>query len=409
VMERIFVWGLNFKTAPIEYRERLACSKNETVYLLQALKTISGVKEMMLLSTCNRVELYTVAEHHGVVDDLVDNLMEIKGVNPDVKRFSFLLEGREALFHIFQVVSSLDSMVIGETQITSQFKEAFRIAKETGATGKIINRLYEKALRTAKRVRTETGISKNAVSVSYVAVELARKIFGDLKKTKVLLIGAGEMGELCARYLKKLQASLFITNRTYERAIDLAQELEGHALRFENLEDYLHEFEIVILSTSSKEPILRKEMVKKAIKTRSYKPMFIIDISVPRNADPSINHLDEVFLYNIDDLKSVAEKNLSERLKEKEKGQIIVWDEVEKFVKWLELLHVERYIVKIKETWSEVELREPKVRKLIHSAIEEIRKQPSIAERLFKIFVQEVDNGNALRRLPYVHNRADGT
>jgi glutamyl-tRNA reductase len=408
-MERIFVWGLNFKTAPIEYRERLACSKNETVYLLQALKTISGVKEMMLLSTCNRVELYTVAEHHGVVDDLVDNLMEIKGVNPDVKRFSFLLEGREALFHIFQVVSSLDSMVIGETQITSQFKEAFRIAKETGATGKIINRLYEKALRTAKRVRTETGISKNAVSVSYVAVELARKIFGDLKKTKVLLIGAGEMGELCARYLKKLQASLFITNRTYERAIDLAQELEGHALRFENLEDYLHEFEIVILSTSSKEPILRKEMVKKAIKRRSYKPMFIIDISVPRNADPSINHLDEVFLYNIDDLKSVAEKNLSERLKEKEKGQIIVWDEVEKFVKWLELLHVERYIVKIKETWSEVELREPKVRKLIHSAIEEIRKQPSIAERLFKIFVQEVDNGNALGRLPYVHNRADGT
>jgi glutamyl-tRNA reductase len=408
-MERIFVWGLNFKTAPIEYRERLACNKNETVYLLQALKTISGVKEMMLLSTCNRVELYTVAEHHGVVDELVDNLMEIKGVNPDVKRFSFLLEGREALFHIFQVVSSLDSMVIGETQITSQFKEAFRIAKETGATGKIINRLYEKALRTAKRVRTETGISKNAVSVSYVAVELARKIFGDLKKTKVLLIGAGEMGELCARYLKKLQASLFITNRTYERAIDLAQELEGHALRFENLEDYLHEFEIVILSTSSKEPILRKEMVKKAIKTRSYKPMFIIDISVPRNADPSINHLDEVFLYNIDDLKSVAEKNLSERLKEKEKGQIIVWDEVEKFVKWLELLHVERYIVKIKETWSEVELREPKVRRLIHSAIEEIRKQPSIAERLFKIFVQEVDNGNALRRLPYVHNRADGT
>jgi glutamyl-tRNA reductase len=408
-MERIFVWGLNFKTAPIEYRERLACNKNETVYLLQALKTISGVKEMMLLSTCNRVELYTVAEHHGVVDELVDNLMEIKGVNPDVKRSSFLLEGREALFHIFQVVSSLDSMVIGETQITSQFKEAFRIAKETGATGKIINRLYEKALRTAKRVRTETGISKNAVSVSYVAVELARKIFGDLKKTKVLLIGAGEMGELCARYLKKLQASLFITNRTYERAIDLAQELEGHALRFENLEDYLHEFEIVILSTSSKEPILRKEMVKKAIKTRSYKPMFIIDISVPRNADPSINHLDEVFLYNIDDLKSVAEKNLSERLKEKEKGQIIVWDEVEKFVKWLELLHVERYIVKIKETWNEVELREPKVRKLIHSAIEEIRKQPSIAERLFKIFVQEVDNGNALRRLPYVHNRADGT
>lgn len=408
-MERIFVWGLNFKTAPIEYREILACNKSETTYLLQVLKTITGVKEIMLLSTCNRVELYTVAGHYDVVNELVDNLMEIKGVNPDVRRYSFLLEGKEALSHIFQVVSSLDSMVIGETQITSQFKEAFRIAKETGTTGKIINRLYEKALRTAKRVRTETGISKNAVSVSYVAVELARKIFGGLKKTKVLLIGAGEMGELCARYLKKLQASLFITNRTYEKAVELAQELEGHTLRFESLEDYLHEFEIVILSTSSKEPILNKQMVKRAIKVRDYKPMFIIDISVPRNADPSINHLDEVFLYNIDDLKSVADKNLSERLKEKEKGQIIVWDEVEKFVKWLEVLHVERYIIKIKETWGEVELREPKVRKLIHFVIEEIRKQPSLAERLFKIFVQEVDNGDALRRLSCVHNRANGT
>lgn len=408
-MDRIFVWGLNFKTAPIEYRERLACSKDEIPYLLTALKTLRGVEELVILSTCNRVEIYVVAEDSRVIKDIAENLLELKDVNQNVKRYAFFLRGREAVFHIFKVASSLDSMVIGETQITSQFKEAFRSAKEVGTVGKILNRLYEKSLRTAKRVRTQTGISRNAVSVSYVAVELAKKIFGDLKKAKVLLVGTGEMGELSARYLKKLQASLFITNRTYERAVDLAQKLEGHALRFESLDEYLHEFDIVILSTSSKEAVLKKDTVKRAIKVRNYKPMFIIDISVPRNADPSINDLDEVFLYNIDDLRSIAEKNLSERLKEKEKGEIIVWDEVEKFTKWLELLQVESYIIKIKERWSAVEAREPAVRKLIHSVIEEIRKQPPLAEKLFKIFVQEVDNGDAFRGLPYVYNRADGT
>lgn len=408
-MDRIFVWGINFKTAPVEYREGLACSREETAYLLSILKTIKGVQEIILLSTCNRVELYAVAQEYACMENLVNTLLELKGASWDLKRYSFLLQGKEAIHHIFKVASSLDSMVVGETQITSQFKDAFSIARNVGTVGKVLHRLYEKALRTAKRVRTETGISKNAVSVSYVAVDLARKIFGNLKKAKVLLVGAGEMGELAARYLKKLQASLSITNRTYEKAVDLARELEGHALRFESLEDYLYEFDIVILSTASKEPILKKDMVKKAIKLRNYKPMFIIDISVPRNADSSINDLDEVFLYNIDDLRSIAEKNLSERLKEKEKGEIIVWDEVEKLVKWLELLKVESYIIKIKNRWKDVEAREPAVRKLIHSVIEEIRKQPSSAERLFKIFVQEVDDGDTFRGLSYVHNRADGT
>ncbi len=407
-MESIFAWGLSFKTAPIEFREGVACSREEIEYLLPALKTTRDIKELVILSTCNRVEIYSRTDGYDSMRQLVNDFLSIKRVSMDLWKHSFLLKGREALLHIFSVASSLDSMVVGETQITSQFKEAFRIAKEVGTTGKIFNRLYEKALRTAKRIRTETSISKNAVSISYVAVELARKIFGDLKKARVLLVGAGEMAELASTYMKKFQAQIFITNRTYERAVELAQRLDGHALRFEGISEYISEFDIVILSTSSKDFILKRDEVKRAMKVRKYNPMFIIDISVPRNADPSIDELDEVFLYNIDDLKSIAEKNLMERLKEKEKGEIILWDEVEKFIRWLHLLSVEDYIIRIKEEWKDLEAKEPAVRRLIHSVVEEIRKQPSMAERLYKIFVKEVEYGNAFRGLSHVYNRADG-
>lgn len=318
------------------------------------------------------------------------------------------MEGDKAVAHVFRVASGLESMVVGETQIVSQFKEAYRIAKELGCTGKVLNRLYEKALRTAKRVRTETGIGRNAISVSYVAVELAKRIFGNLANVKVLLVGAGEMAELSAKYLKKLKAHLFITNRTYERAVELAKELEGNVLRFEELADYLHEFDIVIVSTGSKKYIIDYQMVKKAIKKRGYKPIFFIDISVPRNVDPAISQIDEVFLYDIDDLQDVAEKNLKERLKEKEKGEIIVWDEVGKFMKWLQVLEVEDIIIRIKESWSFMQDNNPMLKRLIHKAIEEIRKDPSLAEKLVKIFLQEVEDANTGRKLSYVHNRANG-
>ena len=337
------------------------------------------------------------------------NLKErLKGADVKIRKNSFFLEGDKAVAHVFRVASGLESMVVGETQIVSQFKEAYRIAKELGCTGKVLNRLYEKALRTAKRVRTETGIGRNAISVSYVAVELAKRIFGNLANVKVLLVGAGEMAELSAKYLKKLKAHLFITNRTYERAVELAKELEGNVLRFEELADYLHEFDIVIVSTGSKKYIIDYQMVKKAIKKRGYKPIFFIDISVPRNVDPAISQIDEVFLYDIDDLQDVAEKNLKERLKEKEKGEIIVWDEVGKFMKWLQVLEVEDIIIRIKESWSFMQDNNPMLKRLIHKAIEEIRKDPSLAEKLVKIFLQEVEDANTGRKLSYVHNRANG-
>jgi len=408
-MNRIFTWGVNFKTAPVEDRELLACSRDDAYYLLPPLKTIKGIKELMLLSTCNRVEVYGVAEDYEPINRLIFELIKLKGADTKIKRNSFFLEGDKAIAHVFRVASGLESMVVGETQIVSQFKEAYRIAKELGCTGKVLNRLYEKALRTAKRVRTETGIGRNAISVSYVAVELAKRIFGNLADVKVLLVGAGEMAELSAKYLKKLKAHLFITNRTYERAVELAKDLEGNVLRFEDLADYLQDFDIVIVSTGSKNYIIDHQMVKKAIKKRGYKPIFFIDISVPRNVDPAISEIDEVFLYDIDDLQDVAEKNLKERLKEKEKGEIIVWDEVGKFMKWLQVLEVEDIIIRIRNSWSSIPDSNPMLKRLIHKAIEEIRKDPSLAEKLVKIFLQEVEDANTGRKLSYVHNRAHGT
>ncbi|MCS7307878.1 MAG: glutamyl-tRNA reductase [Aquificaceae bacterium] len=408
MMQRIFAWGVNFKTAPVEHRELLACSRDDAYYLLPPLKTIEGIKELMLLSTCNRVEVYGLAEDYEAINRLILELFTLKGIEKKLRRNSFFLEGERAVAHVFRVASGLESMVIGENQIVNQFKQAYSIAKELNCTGKVLNRLYEKALRTAKRVRTETGISKNAVSVSYVAVELAKRIFGSLARAKVLLVGAGEMAELSAKYLKKLNAHLFITNRTYERAVELSRELGGHVLRFEELSEHLHDFDIVLVSTGSREYIVDYYMVNKAIRKRSYRPMFFIDISVPRNVDPEVGKLDEVFLYNIDDLQEVAENNLRERLREKEKGEIIVWDEVGKFMKWMELLRVEDVIVSIKKHWREVELREPAVRRLIHNVVEEIRKEPALAEKLVKIFLQEVKDANTGRELPYVHHRVDG-
>ncbi len=272
-----------------------------------------------------------------------------------------------------------------------------------------MNRVFERALKCAKRVRTETGISKNAVSVSYVAVELIKKIFGNLRGIKVLLIGAGEMAELAASYLKKLQAHIFITNRTYEKAVEIAKKLQGNALRFENLLDYIHEYDVVLCSTASKNYILTKDSYEKVMKKRKYKPVFIVDISVPRNIDPSINDIEDVFLYDVDDLKEIAQKNLMERFKEKEKAEIIIWDEVSKFIRWLDLIGIENDIIRLRQEWKDEMEKSWKVRHTIHKLIEEIKRNPELSKPLFKIFLQEVADGNETRRIPDVHNGNNGT
>jgi len=406
-MGEVYALGVNFKTAPVEVRERLACSPDEAHRLLPYLKTASGVEELCILSTCNRVELYAYSSRWENVELLLTLFLEEKRLK-EARRHMFIRRGEEAVFHIYKVASSLDSMVVGEPQITAQFKESFRLAQELGTTGKILNRLFEKALRASKRVRVETGISRNAVSVSYAAVELARKIFGDLGKAKVLLVGAGEMGELAASYLKRIGCQIFITNRTYEKALRLSQELNGNALRFEEMEDFLGGMDIVIVSTGAKNYVLTVDLVKKAMRKRNYDPMFIIDISVPRNVEPAVGKLDEVFLYDIDDLKEVVESNLRDRLREAKRGEIILWDEVKKFMSWMETLKIEPLILKLKERTRELERENTYIRKLVFRAIREMKRNPEAASIIFRIFDEEVRDVTGGKRVSYVYNRADG-
>ncbi len=408
-MAEIYAIGLNFKNAPVEYREILACSKEDAENLLPLLRTTSGVDEICLLSTCNRVEVYGVFESDRTVNEVIKSLLDFKGVKKDISKYFFVLKDRKAVFHIFKVASSLDSMVIGEPQIVYQFKEAFFMAKEIRTSGKILNRLFEKALKASKRVRTETKIGRNAVSVSYVSVELAKRIFGDLKKARVLLVGAGEMGELAAHYLKRIGANLFITNRTYEKAMKLAQKLEGSALRFEEIEDYIFDMDIVIVSTGAKSFVVTEKLIKSAMKKRDYKPMFIIDISVPRNVEPLVGNIDEVFLYNIDDLRQVVEMNMKDRIREASKGEILLWDEVKKFFEWIDSLNVEPLILDLKKKLKPVEENSPYLRKVVYKAIKEMKKNPDIAGTIYKILVEEVENVNGRKELSYVHSGVNGT
>ena len=406
-MGDIYALGVNFKTAPVEVRERIACSKDDLRKTLPYLKTASGVEEVCILSTCNRVEIYVSSPSEENVDLLTDLFLDLKGAR-EAKRHIFVKRGEEAVYHIFRVASSLDSMVVGEPQIVAQFKEAFQVAREVGTSGKILNRVFEKALRASKRVRTETGISRNAVSVSYAAVELAKKIFGDLRKAKVLLVGAGEMGELAANYLKKIGCTLYITNRTYERALRISQELGGSALRFEELEDYMPNMDIVIVSTGSPTYVIGKDMVIRVMRRRNYDPMFIIDISVPRNVDPEVGKIDEIFLYDIDDLKEVVEANLKDRLREAKKGEIILWDEVKKFMAWMESLKVEPLILDLKRRVQDLERENPQLRRIVFKAIREMKRNPEAANIIFRIFSEEVEDVHGGEGLSYVHNRADG-
>jgi len=405
-MGEIFVAGVNFRVAPVEVREKLACSPQEIKKLLPLLKREVPLEEVMLLSTCNRVELYA----YNLVDNseaLIRSFLSLKKMNQSLRRFFFTKRGEDAVFHIFKVSSSLDSMVIGEPQIVAQFKEAYALAKEAGTVGKILNRVYEKALRASKRVRNETGISKSAVSVSYAAVELAKKIFGELKGVNVLLIGAGEMGELAASYLRRFGAKLHITNRTYEKALNLARQMGGGALRFENLRDYLHLMDVIIVSTGAKHYILTSEELSESVRRRNYEPQFVIDISVPRNVEPSAGEIEGVFLYDIDDLRQVVEENLKERMKEAQRGEIILWDEVKKFREWFNTLRIEPLILELKESTRE-KMGDPYVRKLVHRALRQMKKNPDTADIILKIFKEEVRDESRRENVSHVHNGAYG-
>ena len=344
----IFVLGANFKTAEVEIREKLIVSDD----FLKKISSLEEINEVVFLSTCNRVEFYGVStEPYTAIDKLYKSLSNYSQLPVEkLKKHTYAYTGLKAIKHIFTVASSLDSMVIGEPQIVKQFKDAFEKGKKLGTVKYILSRISDKAINVSKKIRTNTNISRKAVSISYVAIELARKIFDTLEDKVVLLIGAGEMAELAARHLaSKNVKHIFISNRTFEKAVELANEFGGSAIRFEKLNQFLPEADIIIVSTGAKEPILRKENFMEVVKKRKGKPVFIIDISVPRNVSEDVNQLDSVYLYDIDDLKSVAEKNLQDRKLAAETAKLIIEKEAVKFESWLRQQRVYPIIANLKD------------------------------------------------------------
>jgi glutamyl-tRNA reductase len=333
----IVIVGLNHDTATIDVREKVAFDEKKLGEALEILKNSPEVKENIILSTCNRVEIYANAgARESGAEHIKQFIADFHNVPRDILEKSlYVYTGSKALRHIFRVASSLDSMVLGEPQILGQLKDAFDFALKKKSTSVLLNKLMKKSISVAKRIRTETKIGESAVSISFAAVELAKKIFEDLSTETFMLIGAGEMAELAARHLiNNGVKDVLVTNRTFERAEELAREFNGRAVEFDAWLQELVHTDIVICSTGAPNYILVKEQIHKIMKQRKNRPVFIIDISVPRNIDPSINDIDNIYLYDIDDLQGVVSTNIQERNKEAEKAERIVDEEVEAFLKW---------------------------------------------------------------------------
>jgi glutamyl-tRNA reductase len=349
---KVIVAGLNHNTADIEVREKVAFNGSKLQEGLIGLKNLPQVDEVVILSTCNRVELYAgVKDPETASESIKTFLSEFHDIDRSLlDKAIYVYDDVNAVRHIFRVASSLDSMVVGEPQILGQLKGAFDFALEKKATGILLNKLMKKAISVAKRVRSETRIAENAVSISFAAVELAKKIFTNLSEKVFMLLGAGEMAELAARHLMSNGVNeVIVANRRYERACELAKEFSGRPVALDNfLKEMVHS-DIVICSTGAPNYILVKEQMQKVMKERKQRQVFIIDISVPRNIDPKINDLDNVYLYNIDDLQGIVDANMFERKKEAEKAERIIEEEIEPFFQWLSSLDSVPTIVALRE------------------------------------------------------------
>jgi glutamyl-tRNA reductase len=361
IMTEFLVIGLNHKTASIDVRERLAFPEGGIERALSRVKSFPSLKENMILSTCNRVEIYAAArETEKAIHDLKEFFSQYHAISlKEFEKSLYTHVGEEAVRHIFRVASSLDSMVVGEPQILGQIKSAYNMAVESKTSGLILHRLLHRAFHVAKRVRTETKVGNSAVSVSFVAVELAKKIFGTLEKRTVLLIGAGEMSELAARHLVSGGIEkVLLTNRTYERAVELAQEFRGESIPFEEMNQGLKKVDIVISATDSTHYLIEHDQVAKVMKDRKQKPIFFIDIADPRDIEPKVGDIENVYLYNIDDLQKVANENIQDREKEARKAETIVQGEVVKFVNWYHSLEVTPTIIALREKFEAIRNRE---------------------------------------------------
>jgi glutamyl-tRNA reductase len=344
--------GMNHKTAPVELRELVAFGGHNIDEVMNSIRSIKDIKESMVLSTCNRVEiLFTTDKEKEAKESVIEFLSHVSGIKEEeLGSILYIYDNEEAIRHIFRVGASLDSMIVGEPQILGQVKEAYRIAVNHKSSSVILNRLMHRTFSLAKKIRTETDISGSAVSVSFAAVELGKKIFGDLQGKEVLLIGAGEMAELAATYLLNNRiAKILVANRTFSRAVELADHFHGKAISFEEISDQLLVVDVVITSTASPEPIISLNQVKNTMRRRKNRPLFFIDIAVPRDVEPQVNGIENVFVYDIDDLTGIVESNINKRKGEAVKAERMVDEEVIKFSEWFKTLDVVPTIVALKD------------------------------------------------------------
>jgi glutamyl-tRNA reductase len=357
VTTELFVVGLSWRTAPVAVREKLAFREDELAGVLQAITSRLPVAEVMLVSTCNRVEVYGVAaDGHDATAALPALLAEQRGIAPsEVSAALYAHRGSAAIRHVFGVASALDSLVVGEAQILGQLKAAYGLAGKTGTSGPLLSRCLERAFGVAKRVRTETSIARGAANVSSVAVELAARVFGELAGKSVLVVGAGKMSTLAARHLYASGAQrIVVTNRSPDKAEALAAEIDADARPWAELDKLLAAADVVISSTGAREPILTRALFKQVTKARRWRPIMVIDIAVPRDAEPTIGELDGVYLFDIDDLDKVVAANLAERAKAAEHATRIIDHEVNQFERWMTTQGVVPTIRALREKFAEV-------------------------------------------------------
>ena len=355
----ILLVGVNHKTAPVEIRERLAFNDEACAEGLRRLVDGEIVREGLIVSTCNRVEILSATSNEQIEFSAgqLTNFLDTTGRLPAgfLDQHLYRHTNEDAVRHLFRVASSLDSMVIGEPQVLGQVRHAYSLAVEAGTAGRVLNRLVHHTFRVAKRVRTETGIAANAVSISYMAVELGKKIFESLKGCTVMLIGAGEMAELSARHLMNAGVSrVVIANRTEEAAEQMADDFGAISVSLDRMDSFLAEADVIICSTGAPTYVLTEERTRKALERRRNRPTCIIDISVPRNVDPAVGHVSNVFLFDIDDLESVISSNIREREREAERAELIVQSEVMQFQQTLRLMDVGPSIGALREKLQDV-------------------------------------------------------
>ncbi len=387
----LFIVGLNHNSAPIEIREKLSFSAETMGDSLGKLLSAYPVNEGVILSTCNRVEITAAGA------DIEQGVWGVKRFLSDSRNIPlesldehlYVKSGEDAVRHLYRVSAGLDSMVMGEPQILGQVKDAYAHALEHNAAGVIMNKLFHKTFSVAKRIRTETRIGAGAASISFAAVELAKKIFGDLTGKSVMLIGAGEMAELAARHFQGAGVrEVVITNRTYERAVEMARGFEGRAIMIREMPHVLSEVDIVVTATAAPKFIIRAEQMKDVMKERRYAPMFFIDISNPRNVDPLINNIDGAYVYDIDDLQEVVESNRRERAKEAEEAEGIVTEEVGSFYTWVKSLNVVPTIVDLTRSCDDI--RKGELEKAVSQMGELTKKQRKILDSMTNSIVKKI-------------------